>query len=103
MSNDKTQHNADQGKSTAKGALAGLKVLDLSRVLGGPLAGQTLADHGADVIKVEPPKGDEARDMGAKLYKGASPVFINVNRNKRGIGLDLARPEGREVLLRLLK
>jgi formyl-CoA transferase len=90
-------------KKPAGGALAGVRVLDLSRVLGGPLAAQTLADHGADVIKIEPPGGDETRDMGPPFYKGTASIFINVNRNKRGMALDLASEAGRAVLLRLLE
>ena len=86
-----------------RGALAGIRVLDVSRVLGGPLSAQTLADHGADVIKIEPPRGDETREMGPPFYKDASSVFINVNRNKRGMALDLATDAGRSVLLRLLE
>ena len=85
------------------GALAGVKVLDLSRVLGGPLAAQMLADHGADVIKIEPPRGDETRGMGPPFLKDASSIFINVNRNKRGMALDLSTDAGRGVLLRLLE
>ena len=84
-------------------ALAGLRVLDISRVLGGPLSAQVLADHGADVIKIEPPRGDETRGMGPPFYKDATSVFINVNRNKRGMALDLATESGRAVLLRLLE
>jgi crotonobetainyl-CoA:carnitine CoA-transferase CaiB-like acyl-CoA transferase len=72
-------------------------------VLGGPLCAQMLADHGADVIKIEPPRGDETREMGPPFYKDASSVFINVNRNKRGMALDLASDAGRSVLLRLLE
>ncbi len=86
-----------------RGALTGLRVLDCSRVLGGPLAAQTLADHGADVIKIEPPQGDEARDMGPPFHDGTSAVFVNVNRNKRGIALDFGSEAGRAVLLRLLE
>ena len=85
------------------GALAGLKVIDLSRVLGGPYCAQMLADHGADVIKVEPPQGDETRGWGPPFdAEGISAYFAGINRNKRKIALDLARPEGRAVLLRLL-
>ncbi|MCP5372681.1 MAG: CoA transferase [Hyphomicrobiales bacterium] len=84
------------------GALAGVKVIDLSRVLGGPLCGQILADHGADVIKVEPPQGDETRDWGPPFKDGLSAYFAGLNRNKRSLALDLSRPDGREVLLRLL-
>src|ERR1700754_3688513 len=83
-------------------ALDGLKVIDLSRVLGGPFATQLLADHGADVIKVEPPQGDEVRDWGPPFHDEDAAYFLGINRNKRSIGLDLTQPEGREVLLKLL-
>jgi formyl-CoA transferase len=88
----------------AAGALAGLKVIDLTRVLGGPFCTMILADHGAEVIKIEPPQGDEVRDWGPPFAESeaAASYFIGVNRNKRGLALDLARPEGRVVLLRLL-
>ncbi len=90
-------------QSKMQGALAGLKVLDLSRVLGGPLCAQILADHGADVIKVEPPRGGETREMGPPFLGDASSIFINVNRNKRGITLDLSTETGQTVLMRLLE
>jgi crotonobetainyl-CoA:carnitine CoA-transferase CaiB-like acyl-CoA transferase len=85
------------------GALAGLKVIDLSRVLGGPSCTQILGDHGADVIKVEPPQGDETRGWGPPFHGDAASYYIGVNRNKRGIALDLAKPAGRDVLFRLLE
>src|SRR6266852_2574609 len=85
------------------GALAGIKVIDLSRVLGGPYCTQMLGDHGADVIKVEPPQGDETRSWGPPFQGDAASYFIGVNRNKRGIALDLAKPDGRAVLFRLLE
>lgn len=85
------------------GALSGVKVIDLSRVLGGPFATQLLADHGADVIKLEPPQGDEVRDWGPPFHEEDAAYFIGVNRNKRSVGLDLGQQEGREVLLRLLE
>ena len=85
------------------GALAGLKVLDLTRVLGGPYCTQILADHGAEVIKIEPPQGDEVRDWGPPFHDEMASYFIGVNRNKRAMGLDLTTEEGREVLLRLLE
>ena len=88
--------------TVSPGALAGLKVIDLSRVLGGPYCTQMLGDHGAEVIKVEPPQGDETRSWGPPFQGDAASYFIGVNRNKRGIALDLSRPEGREVLFRLL-
>lgn len=86
------------------GALEGLKVIDLSRVLGGPYCGQMLADHGAEVIKVEPPQGDETRLWGPPFdAEGISAYFAGINRNKRTIALDLSKLEGREVLLKLLE
>ena len=84
------------------GALSGLKVIDCTRVLGGPFCSQWLGDHGADVIKVEPPQGDETRGWGPPFKDGAASYFIGVNRSKRGIALDLRQPDGREVLHRLL-
>ena len=84
------------------GALDGLKIVDLSRVLGGPFCTMILADHGADVVKLEPPQGDETRDWGPPFADHTASYFIGVNRNKRSLGLDLARPEGRAVLLSLL-
>jgi crotonobetainyl-CoA:carnitine CoA-transferase CaiB-like acyl-CoA transferase len=88
----------------ASGALAGIRVIDLTRVLGGPYCTQILGDYGAEVIKVEPPQGDETRDWGPPFDEGRdASYFIGVNRNKRSLGLDLSRPEGRDVLLRLLE
>jgi crotonobetainyl-CoA:carnitine CoA-transferase CaiB-like acyl-CoA transferase len=86
----------------AAGAMAGLRVIDLTRVLGGPYCTQILADHGADVIKVEPPAGDEVRDWGPPFHGDDAAYFIGVNRNKRSIGLDLASEGGRAVLLEML-
>ncbi len=92
-----------KGLAASAGALAGLKVIDLTRVLGGPYCTMILADHGADVVKVEPPQGDEVRDWGPPFHDGEASYFIGVNRNKKSIALDLGKPEGREVLLRLLE
>ena len=75
------------------GMLDGIRVIDLTRVLGGPFGTRILADHGADVIKIEPPQGDEVRDWGPPFDKGDASYFIGVNRNKRSIALDLAKPE----------
>ncbi|MFN3448300.1 MAG: CaiB/BaiF CoA transferase family protein [Roseococcus sp.] len=89
--------------ATGPGALAGLRVVDLTRVLGGPYCTMILSDHGAEVIKLEPPQGDEVRDWGPPFdANGDASYFLGVNRNKQSVGLDLSRPEGREVLLRLL-
>ncbi|WP_428249578.1 CaiB/BaiF CoA transferase family protein [Ferrovibrio sp.] len=84
-------------------ALDGLKVIDLTRVLGGPYCTQILADHGARVIKVEPPQGDETRAWGPPFSQGTSAYFQAINRNKTGIVLDLAEPVQRGVLLDLLE
>ncbi len=84
------------------GALAGVRVIDLSRVLGGPFCTQILGDHGADVLKIEPPGGDETRGWGPPFVNGAAPYFIGLNRNKKSMVLDVAAGAGRELLLRLL-
>jgi len=91
------------GLARSPGALAGLKVIDLTRVLGGPYSTMILSDHGAEVIKVEPPQGDEVRDWGPPFQDGDASYFLGVNRNKRSIALDLAKPEGRAVVLRMLE
>jgi formyl-CoA transferase len=84
--------------------LAGLRVVDLTRVLGGPYCTMVLSDHGAEVIKLEPPQGDEVRDWGPPFDSaGDASYFVGVNRNKRSVGLDLSKPAGKEVLLRLLE
>ena len=89
--------------ATTDSALTGLKVVDLSRVLAGPLCTQMLADHGADVIKVEPPSGDETRHLGPPFDDdGRSAYYAALNRGKRSISLDLSKPEAQEVLHRLL-
>mgnify|MGYP002836424048 CR=1 FL=1 len=85
------------------GAMAGLKVIDLTRVLGGPYATQILADHGACVIKVEPPQGDEVRDWGPPFFEGNASYFLGLNRNKRSLALDLSKNSGRNVFFRLLE
>ena len=87
-----------------EGALAGLTVIDLTRVLGGPYCTQVLGDNGAEVIKIEPPQGDEVRDWGPPFDAGGdASYFLGINRNKRSLGLDLSRPAGRDALLRLLE
>lgn len=80
--------------------MVGIRILDLSRVLAGPWATQQLADQGADVIKVEPPGGDETRRFGP-VVDGVSTYYAALNRNKRSIELDLRTDAGREVALRL--
>ena len=70
------------------GTLDGIKIIDLTRVLGGPYCTQVLADHGAEVIKIEPPQGDEVRDWGPPFHGEDAAYFIGVNRNKRAMALD---------------
>lgn len=82
-------------------ALDGLRVLDLSRVLAGPFCCMMLGDHGADVIKVEPPGGDETRSYGPPFIQGQSTYYMAINRNKRGLILDLSKPEGQAIVKRL--
>ena len=82
-------------------ALAGVKVLDLSRVLAGPSCGQLFADMGADVIKIEDREGDENRRW-LPVVDGRGANFISVNRGKRGITLNLKSPRGQEILARLV-
>ncbi|HVW01042.1 MAG TPA: CoA transferase, partial [Planctomycetaceae bacterium] len=84
--------------------LAGVRLLDLSRVLAGPLCAQVLGDLGADVIKVERPgRGDDTRQWGPPFVHGQSSYFQSVNRNKRSIALDLRQPEARVVLDDLIR
>ena len=85
------------------GALAGVRILDLTAVVSGPLATMMLADQGADVVKIEPPQiGDITRPMGVQRG-GISAIFASLNRNKRSVALDLAKPEGRDLFLELCR
>lgn len=81
--------------------LDGLRVLDFGQGVAGPYSGQLLADQGARVVKVEPPRGDWAREMGVRDANGLSGTFASVNRNKRGLCLDLRMPEARDIARRL--
>ncbi|MDM0116516.1 CoA transferase [Variovorax sp. J22R133] len=84
------------------GALAGIRVLDISRILGGPYCGQILGDHGADVLKVEPPQGDDTRTWGPPFRDGVASYYHGLNRNKRTMSLDLGSEDGRAALLALV-
>jgi crotonobetainyl-CoA:carnitine CoA-transferase CaiB-like acyl-CoA transferase len=84
------------------GPLDGIRVLDLSSVIMGPLATQTLGDLGADVIWVEPPAGDITRVMVAGAHPELSGVALNLHRNKRSVALDLKRAAGRDAVLSIL-
>jgi glutaryl-CoA transferase len=86
------------------GALEGLRVLDLTRILAGPLCTQILGDMGAEVIKVEPPgAGDDTRTWGPPFTGGESAYFLGVNRNKRSLTLNMAVKSGQEILSQLIK
>lgn len=87
-------------EATWPGPLAGLRVLDLTRVLAGPLATQFLGDLGAEIVKVEPPAGDETRGF-APFVGGESHYFVGLNRGKRSLVLDLRQAEGAAILRRL--
>src|SRR3977135_1186472 len=94
----KKQPETPMTTENAPGAMTGLRVIDPTRVLGGAYCTQILADHGADVIKVEPPAGDEVRHWGPPFHDEDAAYFVGINRNKRSIGLDLACEGGRARL-----
>jgi crotonobetainyl-CoA:carnitine CoA-transferase CaiB-like acyl-CoA transferase len=86
------------------GPLEGVSVVDLTSVVVGPLCTQILADHGAEVIKVESPTGDLGRTIGGLgVTPGMGPKFLHLNRNKRSLVLDLKKPAGYDVLMKLLE
>ncbi len=86
------------------GPLAGMRVLELAQIMAGPTCGMMLADLGADVVKVEKlPGGDDARGYREPRINGVSAPFLIMNRNKRGVALDLKHPRGRDILLRLVE
>src|SRR5439155_3259189 len=84
------------------GALEGIRVVELATVFAGPATAMHLADQGAEVIKVESPLGDDARRIGA-MFDGETPSYLALNRNKRGIVLDLSKPEARPIMMDLLR
>ncbi|MEG1770875.1 MAG: CoA transferase [Comamonas sp.] len=92
----------DTTQAARAGALHGIRVLDLSRVLGGPLCGQILGDHGADVLKVEPPGGDDTRAWGPPFQDGVASYYHGLNRNKRIQFLDLGSAQGQDKVLALM-
>lgn len=95
--------NSDVNGSAPTGPLAGIRVLELSQIMAGPTCGLMLADMGADVIKIEKlPKGDDSRGYQDPQINGVSAPFLILNRNKRGMGLDLKNPKGADVLKRMV-
>ena len=86
-----------------RGPLAGVRILDLSNFGMGPYATALMAELGAAVVKVETNEGDPTRNVGTMRHRGMASVFLLANRNKRSLVLDLKRPEGRQVLLRLIE
>ena len=92
------------GRQERRGPLAGMRVLELAQIMAGPTAGMMLADMGADVVKVEKlPGGDDSRDYNEPRVNGVSAPFLMLNRNKRGIALNLKLAKGRDVLLRMVR
>jgi succinate--hydroxymethylglutarate CoA-transferase len=87
---------------SATGALAGTRVLDLTRILAGPLCTMMLGDMGAEVIKVEPSGGDDTRSWGPPFVGGEAAYFLSINRNKRSVTLNMAVPAGQKILADLI-
>ncbi|OTP73133.1 CaiB/BaiF CoA transferase family protein [Caballeronia sordidicola] len=95
------EHDTSDSKSS--GPLSGMRVIELAHIMSGPICGMMLADMGADVIKVEKiPGGDDCRRFAPILEGGESASFMIVNRNKRGVGINLKTDGGREVLRKML-
>src|SRR4051794_16229264 len=85
-----------------RGPLTGVRVVDISSSYAAPTTSMYLGDMGADIIKVEPLRGDDARGWGPPFLNGEAAWFLSVNRNKKSLCLDIRRPAGREVLFDLL-
>ncbi len=102
-SEEPSQNDSNGVQEPTAGALDGVRVLDLSAVVSGPMAAVILADQGADVIKIEPPGwGDGVRSLGASR-NGLSAFFSLINRNKRSLGINLKHPAGQQIVKDLAK
>ncbi|MBB6522672.1 CaiB/BaiF CoA transferase family protein [Pseudoteredinibacter isoporae] len=86
---------------TSKGPLSGIKIIDCTTVIAGPLCTQILADQGAEVIKIEPLEGDLIRNLGPILAPGLSATFLSLSRNKKSLALDLSKRESQELIAKL--
>jgi crotonobetainyl-CoA:carnitine CoA-transferase CaiB-like acyl-CoA transferase len=91
------------GQAPPTGALSDIVVLDLSHALAGPFCSTLLGDYGAEIIKVEPLDGEIARRWGPPFYGDEAAYFVNLNRNKQSVAIDLKHPEGRAIFLRLVE
>jgi crotonobetainyl-CoA:carnitine CoA-transferase CaiB-like acyl-CoA transferase len=99
-----SQEQRAPARPAHSGPLAGVRVLELAQIMAGPTTGLMLADMGADVIKVEKlPGGDDSRGYREPRINGVSAPFLMMNRNKRGIALNLKHPRGKEILLRMVR
>src|SRR6478736_1752978 len=99
------ERNIPMGDKAQEGSLplAGVRVVDLTRVMTGPYATMMLGDLGADVIKIElPGRGDDTRGWGPPFLEGESSYFLSINRNKESVTLDFKKTEGRELPERLV-
>ena len=96
-------HDGHDGESKMAGPLAGVRIIDVSEVISGPLAVMMLAEQGADVIKVEPPKyGEQSRQL-SNYRNGMAALYVNCNHGKRSIGINLKTAEGLELFYDLIR
>jgi crotonobetainyl-CoA:carnitine CoA-transferase CaiB-like acyl-CoA transferase len=92
-----------ESEDYGRGPLSGVRVIDLSRVIAGPYAGRLLADMGADVIKLEPPEGDDSRLIAPRHDRGMSALFTFANVGKRSVAIDLQKPGASDLVLELIR